>query len=92
MIVREGSDVNMRCVAKGSPIPSITWKREGGDPIHLPDGSHGKQQTEDLSEYRNTSNAVFSASSEFRVFNRTYLLKGNKVPALVGPSRTYYTA
>ncbi|XP_022905097.1 neurotrimin-like [Onthophagus taurus] len=38
MIVREGANVNLRCVAKGSPHPSITWKREGGDLILLPSG------------------------------------------------------
>ncbi|XP_017779903.1 PREDICTED: neurotrimin-like, partial [Nicrophorus vespilloides] len=35
MIVRERSNVNLKCVAKGSPEPSITWKREGGEPIQL---------------------------------------------------------
>ncbi|GJQ77107.1 hypothetical protein Trydic_g23676 [Trypoxylus dichotomus] len=38
MIVREGSNVNLKCVARGSPEPSITWKREGGDLIRLPTG------------------------------------------------------
>ncbi|XP_065157507.1 neurotrimin-like [Atheta coriaria] len=35
MIVRESSNVALRCVAKGSPEPAITWKREGGEPVQL---------------------------------------------------------
>ncbi|KAF5286299.1 hypothetical protein FQA39_LY04197 [Lamprigera yunnana] len=35
MVVREGSNVNLRCVAKGSPEPVIAWRREGGEPIRL---------------------------------------------------------
>lgn len=42
MVVREGANVNLRCVAKGSPPPSIAWKREGGEPIILSTGEHGK--------------------------------------------------
>lgn len=42
MIVREGSNVKLNCVAKGSPEPSITWKREGGEPIQLLTGEEGK--------------------------------------------------
>ncbi|CAH0553151.1 unnamed protein product [Brassicogethes aeneus] len=38
MVVDEGSDVSLRCVAKGSPEPSITWKREDGHLIHLQTG------------------------------------------------------
>ncbi|XP_063912148.1 neurotrimin-like isoform X2 [Zophobas morio] len=38
MVVREGSNVNLRCVAKGSPEPSITWRRETGEPLKLPTG------------------------------------------------------
>lgn len=33
MIVNEGSDVSLRCVATGSPNPSILWKREDGEEI-----------------------------------------------------------
>ncbi|XP_031337553.1 neurotrimin-like isoform X1 [Photinus pyralis] len=35
MVVREGSNVNLRCVAKGSPEPVIAWRREGGETIRL---------------------------------------------------------
>ncbi|XP_049821742.1 limbic system-associated membrane protein-like [Aethina tumida] len=38
MVVDEGSDVSLRCVAKGSPEPLITWKREDGHQIHLQTG------------------------------------------------------
>lgn len=41
MVVREGSNVNLRCVAKGSPEPSITWRRETGEPLKLPTGEEG---------------------------------------------------
>lgn len=42
MVVREGSNVTLRCAAAGSPEPSITWRREGGEPIPLGNGHEGK--------------------------------------------------
>lgn len=35
MVVDEGSDVSLRCVATGSPKPSILWKREDGEEIFV---------------------------------------------------------
>ena len=31
----EGSDVKLECHASGSPIPTVTWKRENGEPINI---------------------------------------------------------
>jgi len=31
----EGSNVTLECVAKGSPKPSVTWKREDGVNINI---------------------------------------------------------
>ena len=42
MVVTEGSNVTLKCVATGSPTPTITWRREGGEPISLPGGAEGK--------------------------------------------------
>ncbi|XP_067620612.1 uncharacterized protein DIP-theta isoform X2 [Eurosta solidaginis] len=39
MVIREGSNVTLKCAATGSPTPTITWRREGGEPIPLPNGS-----------------------------------------------------
>ncbi|GFY18876.1 lachesin [Trichonephila clavipes] len=33
--VREGTDVSLRCVAKGSPEPEVTWRREDGQEISI---------------------------------------------------------
>ncbi|XP_020706786.1 lachesin-like [Athalia rosae] len=33
MVVREGSNVTLRCAATGTPAPSVTWRREDGNPI-----------------------------------------------------------
>lgn len=35
MVVREGSNVSLRCAASGSPTPNITWRRESGEIIPL---------------------------------------------------------
>lgn len=35
MVVREGSNVTLKCAARGSPQPNIIWRREGGEPIAL---------------------------------------------------------
>lgn len=41
MVVREGSNVTMRCAASGSPTPNITWRREGGETIPVSTGQEG---------------------------------------------------
>lgn len=41
MVVREGSNVTLRCAANGSPEPNITWRREAGEPIPLGNGIEG---------------------------------------------------
>ncbi|XP_053673913.1 lachesin-like [Anopheles nili] len=33
MVVREGSNVTLKCAASGSPTPTIMWRREGNEPI-----------------------------------------------------------
>ncbi|KAL1508973.1 hypothetical protein ABEB36_003784 [Hypothenemus hampei] len=38
MVVREGSNVSLQCAATGSPDPTISWRRESGEPITLSDG------------------------------------------------------
>uniref|UniRef100_A0ABD2WIV2 Ig-like domain-containing protein n=1 Tax=Trichogramma kaykai TaxID=54128 RepID=A0ABD2WIV2_9HYME len=35
MVVREGTNVTLRCAATGSPAPNIQWRREDGRPISL---------------------------------------------------------
>ncbi|XP_044018238.1 lachesin-like isoform X2 [Aphidius gifuensis] len=36
MVVREGSNVTLRCAATGTPVPTVTWRREAGGMITLP--------------------------------------------------------
>lgn len=43
MVVREGTNVTLRCAATGSPPPTITWRREGGESIMLPGAGEGEQ-------------------------------------------------
>lgn len=45
MVVAEASNVTLKCAATGSPQPTITWRREGGEPISLLDGAEGIQCT-----------------------------------------------
>jgi Immunoglobulin domain len=42
MVVREGSNVTLKCAARGSPTPNITWRREGSEPIAVHGGREGK--------------------------------------------------
>ena len=42
MVVREGSNVSLRCAASGSPQPNITWRREGGESIAISGQREGK--------------------------------------------------
>lgn len=41
MVVREGSNVTLKCAETGSPPPTITWRQEGGEKIMLPGGIEG---------------------------------------------------
>lgn len=41
MVVREGSNVSLRCAATGSPEPTIAWRREGGEAIPVGNGQEG---------------------------------------------------
>ncbi|XP_029728478.1 lachesin isoform X2 [Aedes albopictus] len=40
MVVREGSNVTLKCAASGSPQPIIIWRREGNEPISSDASSH----------------------------------------------------
>ena len=41
MVVREGSNVTLKCAATGSPKPTIVWRREDGDMIPVSGGQEG---------------------------------------------------
>jgi len=43
MVVREGTNVTLRCAATGSPPPTVTWRREGGESIPLGSGQEGRK-------------------------------------------------
>lgn len=42
MVVREGSNVSLQCAATGSPEPTITWRREGGELLSMGTEKEGK--------------------------------------------------
>jgi hypothetical protein len=42
MVVREGTNVTLRCAATGSPQPNITWRREGGEAIPMGNGQESR--------------------------------------------------
>lgn len=42
MVIREGSNVTLKCAASGSPKPNITWRREGGELIAQGNGQEGE--------------------------------------------------
>lgn len=41
MVVKEGSNVTLKCAATGSPPPTIQWRRENGDPISVAASNEG---------------------------------------------------
>ena len=45
MVVREGSNVTLKCAATGSPEPAIIWRRENGVAIELANGTEGKSSS-----------------------------------------------
>ena len=47
MVIREGNNVTLQCVATGFPTPTIVWKREQGEPISLSNGEEGKIKKKD---------------------------------------------
>lgn len=72
MVAREGSNVTMRCAAKGTPEPKIIWKREGGASIPLGPSSEGEHDPETgiIASKPTKSAFLFSvASVEGSIFN-----------------------
>ncbi|XP_075210390.1 opioid-binding protein/cell adhesion molecule homolog [Lycorma delicatula] len=71
MVVREGSNVTLRCAASGSPTPSITWRREGSETIPLGNGQ----------EVTSIEGSVFNITRVNRLHMGAYLcIASNGVP------------
>ncbi|XP_021923930.1 neurotrimin-like isoform X4 [Zootermopsis nevadensis] len=74
MVVREGTNVTLRCAATGSPQPSITWRREGGETIPLGNGQ----------ETTSVEGPVFNITRVNRLHMGPYLcIASNGVPPTV---------
>ncbi|OAD55980.1 Lachesin [Eufriesea mexicana] len=74
MIVREGSNVTLRCAAKGFPTPNITWRREDGETIRTGYGD----------EVRFVEGSVFNITKINRSQMGAYLcIASNGVPPTV---------
>ncbi|KAL0110291.1 hypothetical protein PUN28_013736 [Cardiocondyla obscurior] len=74
MVVREGSNVSLRCEATGSPTPNITWRREDGELIIL-----GNSQ-----EVASVDGPVFNITKVNRLQMGAYLcIASNGVPPTV---------
>ncbi|PBC27589.1 Neurotrimin [Apis cerana cerana] len=74
MIVREGSNVTLRCAAKGSPTPNITWRREGGESIFFENGE----------EVRIVEGSIFNIIKINRLQMGAYLcIASNGIPPTV---------
>ncbi|XP_076762855.1 lachesin isoform X2 [Xylocopa sonorina] len=74
MVVREGSNVTLRCAAKGSPTPNITWRREDGETIPLGNGE----------EVRIVEGSVFNITKINRLQMGAYLcIASNGIPPTV---------
>ncbi|CAD6999236.1 unnamed protein product [Ceratitis capitata] len=75
MVIREGSNVTLKCAAVGSPTPTITWRREGGEPIPLPNNSEGKTSDE---QHIETSITNFGRYDIFRYILQDLLIIVNR--------------
>ncbi|XP_044258442.1 neurotrimin-like isoform X1 [Tribolium madens] len=74
MVVREGSNVSLRCAATGSPEPTIAWRREGGENIPLGNGQ----------EVPSIDGTTFNISKVNRLHMGPYLcIASNGVPPSV---------
>ncbi|CAH1374358.1 unnamed protein product, partial [Tenebrio molitor] len=74
MVVREGSNVSLRCAATGSPEPTIAWRREGGEAIPLGNGQ----------EVPSIDGTTFNISKVNRLHMGPYLcIASNGVPPSV---------
>ncbi|XP_069702849.1 opioid-binding protein/cell adhesion molecule homolog isoform X2 [Periplaneta americana] len=73
MVVREGTNVTLRCAATGSPQPTVTWRREGGENIPLGTGQEASVE-----------GPVFSIMRVNRLHMGAYLcIASNGVPPTV---------
>ncbi|KAG8226569.1 hypothetical protein J437_LFUL004741 [Ladona fulva] len=54
MVVREGTNVTLRCAATGSPRPSIVWRREDGESIPVAGNTEGEWRRWDNSSRLNS--------------------------------------
>ncbi|XP_076220630.1 lachesin isoform X2 [Nomia melanderi] len=74
MVVREGSNVTLRCAATGIPAPNITWRREDGQTILLANGE----------EVRSVEGSLFNISKVNRLQMGAYFcIASNGVPPTV---------
>ncbi|XP_021937376.1 opioid-binding protein/cell adhesion molecule homolog isoform X2 [Zootermopsis nevadensis] len=73
MVVREGTNVTLRCAATGSPQPTVTWRREGGESIPMGAGQEASVE-----------GAVFNITRVNRLHMGAYLcIATNGVPPTV---------
>ncbi|XP_063228940.1 lachesin-like [Bacillus rossius redtenbacheri] len=74
MVVREGTNVTLRCAATGSPPPTITWRRESGETIPMGGGQ----------EMASIEGPVFNITRVNRLHMGAYLcIASNGVPPTV---------
>ncbi|CAH0553154.1 unnamed protein product, partial [Brassicogethes aeneus] len=74
MVVREGSNVSLRCAATGSPEPTIAWRREGGETIPVGGGQ----------EVPSVDGMIFNISKVNRLHMGPYLcIASNGIPPSV---------
>lgn len=75
MVAREGGNIRLKCVATGTPEPTVTWKREDGRSISIRENGSTKGKF----HYFSRSNKIYYIQCDRLVRNIVPLFNENLI-------------